>query len=113
MAKHRLRVGYIGTSISSYYAGEYDQRNRAIAGLEKLAAELDFDLIAWRDEAMTEEGSARAAAFFCEQAIDFLLLQTAACSMGEQLPSAMTLPLWVTVPALAQSAPVLPAIMLL
>ena len=42
MTKHRLRIGYIGTSIGSYFAGEYNQRPRAIAGLEQLAAELDF-----------------------------------------------------------------------
>ena len=55
MPKHRLKIGYIGTSISSYFASEYDQRDRAIAGLEKLAAQLEFDLIAIADEMMTEE----------------------------------------------------------
>lgn len=85
MAKHKLKVGYIGTSISSYYGGEYNQRPRAIAGLEKLAEELDFQLIAVHEEAMTEEGSVRAAQYFKDNEIDFLLLQAAACSMGEQL----------------------------
>ncbi len=100
MAKHKLRVGYIGTSISSYFAGEYNQRPRAIAGLEKLAEELDFELIAVHDEVMTEEGSIRAAAYLRERQIDFLLLQTAACSMGEQLlplvKAAPRLGLWAT-----------------
>ncbi len=100
MAKHKLRVGYIGTSISSYFAGEYNQRPRAIGGLEKLSGELDFELIAVHDEVMTEEGSIRAAAYLREQQIDFLLLQTAACSMGEQLlplvKAAPRLGLWAT-----------------
>ncbi len=100
MAKHKLRVGYIGTSISSYYAGEYKQRPRAIAGLEKLAAELDFELIPIHDEVMTEAGSIRAANYLRERQIDFLLLQTAACSMGEQLlplvKAAPRLGLWAT-----------------
>ena len=100
MPKHKLKVGYIGTSISSYFAGEYDQRNRAVAGLEQLAEELDFELLAITDEAMTEEASANAAAYFREQQIDFLLLQTAACSMGEQLlplvKAAPRLGLWGT-----------------
>ena len=100
MAKHKLRVGYIGTSISSYFAGEYNQRPRAIDGLEKLAAELDFELVAVHDEVMTEEGSVRAAAYLREQQVDFLLLQTAACSMGEQLlplvKAAPRLGLWAT-----------------
>jgi len=100
MAKHKLRVGYIGTSISSYFAGEYNQRPRAIAGLEKLSGELDFELIAVHDQVMTEEGSIRAAAYLREQQIDYLLLQTAACSMGEQLlplvKAAPRLGLWAT-----------------
>ncbi len=100
MAKHKLRVGYIGTSISSYFAGEYNQRPRAIAGLEKLSQELDFELIAVHDQVMTEEGSIRAAAYLREQQIDYLLLQTAACSMGEQLlplvKAAPRLGLWAT-----------------
>lgn len=100
MAKHKLRLGYIGTSISSYYAGEYHQRERAIAGLEKLADELDFQLIAIADEVMTEEDSRRAAARLRDSKIDFLLLQTAACSMGEQLlplvKAAPRLGLWAT-----------------
>lgn len=100
MAKHKLRVGYIGTSISSYFAGEYNQRPRAITGLEALAAELDFELVAVHDEVMTEEGSTRAAAYLRERQIDFLLLQTAACSMGEQLlplvKAAPRLGLWAT-----------------
>lgn len=100
MAKHKLRVGYIGTSISSYFAGEYNQRPRAIAGLEKLSGELDFELIAVHEEVMTEAGSIRAAAYLREAQIDFLLLQTAACSMGEQLlplvKAAPRLGLWAT-----------------
>ncbi len=100
MAKHRLRIGYIGTSISSYFAGEYNQRPRAIAGLEQLAAQLDFELIALDEEFMTEAGSVRAAEVFRERQIDFLLLQTAACSMGEQLlplvKAAPRLGLWAT-----------------
>src|SRR5438552_549504 len=36
MVKHKLRVGYVGTSIGSYFATEYGQRERAISGLQKL-----------------------------------------------------------------------------
>ena len=42
MAKHKLRVGYVGTSIATYFASEYNQRERAIDGLTKLAEELGF-----------------------------------------------------------------------
>ena len=100
MIKHKLRVGYIGTSISSYFAGEYNQRPRAIAGLEKMAEELDFELIAVHDEVMSEEGAAHAAQYLRDNEVDFLLIQTAACSMGEQLlplvKAAPRLGIWAT-----------------
>ena len=100
MAKHKLKVGYIGTSISSYFASEYNQRERAITGIEKLAEELDFQLIAVHDEVMSEEGAARAAQYLKDNEIDFLLLQTAGCSLGEQLlplvKAAPRIGLWAT-----------------
>ena len=85
MLKHKLRVGYVGTSLASYYASEYHQRERAIDGLKELSKMLQFDLIAIGDEILDGEDSAKAASYLGEQDIDFLLLQTAACSMGEQL----------------------------
>jgi L-arabinose isomerase len=100
MVKHKLRVGFVGTSIGSYYASEYHQRERAIEGLTRLAQELDFELIAVRDEIMSVEAAENAAAYFRAQQIDFLLLQTSGCSMGEQLPplakAAPRLGLWAT-----------------
>src|SRR5687768_14875754 len=100
MAKHKLRVGFVGTSIGSYYASEYQQRERAIDGLTRLADQLDFQLVAVRDEIMSVEAAENAAAYFREQQIDFLLLQTSGCSMGEQLPplarAAPRLGLWAT-----------------
>ena len=100
MAKHKLRVGYVGTSIGSYYATEYGQRERAINGLRKLAEEWNFDLVAVAEEVMTEEAAQQAADRLQAEHIDFLLLQTAACSAGEQiLPLAKCAPrigLWAT-----------------
>ncbi|MDE0098949.1 MAG: hypothetical protein OXM87_04970, partial [Truepera sp.] len=85
MAKHRLRVGYLGTSLASYFASEYRQRERAIDGLQDLANRLNFDLIAVHNEVAGAEDSTRAAEYLRDQEVDFLLVQTAACSMGEQL----------------------------
>ena len=100
MAKHKLRVGYVGTSIGSYFATEYGQRERAINGLRKLAEAWDFELVAIADEVMTEEAAWQAAEQLQHEQIDFLLLQTAACSAGEQLlPLAKVAPrlgLWAT-----------------
>lgn len=100
MAKHKLRVGFVGTSISSYYASEYRQRERAIDGLTRLAQELDFELVAVPDAVMSVEAAESAARYLQDQAVDFLLLQTSGCSMGEQLPplarAAPRLGLWAT-----------------
>ncbi|MBC7810322.1 MAG: hypothetical protein H7175_04205 [Burkholderiales bacterium] len=100
MAKHKLRVGFVGTSIGSYYASEYHQRERAIAGLIQLAQQLDFELVPVRDEIMSVEAAENAAQYLRDQHIDYLMLQTSGCSMGEQLPplaaAAPRLGLWAT-----------------
>ncbi len=86
MAKHKLRIGFVGTSIASYFATEYQQRERAIDGLTRLAQTLDFELIAVSDAINSVEDAEKAARYLREQQVDFLLLQTSACSMGDQLP---------------------------
>jgi len=100
MAKTKLRIGYIGTSIASYFATEYHQRERAISGLEVLAAAWDFELVAIADEIMSVEAAEQAAERLRAEQIDFLLVQTAGCSIGEQiLPLARVVPrigLWAT-----------------
>ncbi|MBL8164512.1 MAG: hypothetical protein JNJ61_21160 [Anaerolineae bacterium] len=100
MVKHKLRVGYVGTSIASYFASEYRQRERAIAGLETLAQEWNFELVAIADEVMSVEAAEQAAERLKAAEVDYLLLQTAGCSIGEQiLPLARVAPrmgLWAT-----------------
>lgn len=86
MVKYKLRVGFVGTSITSYYASEYRQRERAIDGLTRLAQELDFELVSVSDAINSVEDAENAARYLREQQVDFLLLQTSACSMGDQLP---------------------------
>jgi L-arabinose isomerase len=96
----RLRVGYVGVAYSSYYAEENDQYGRARRGLEELSRELNFDLVAipygLTDMALTEQAAAELRA----QKVDLLLLQTAACALGEQILTlrdvAPYLGLWAT-----------------
>jgi L-arabinose isomerase len=85
MARHKLRVGFIGLSIKPYYSMELRQRERAITGLKALAQELDFELVPLSEEISSEADSIRAANFLRDQKLDFLLIQNSSCSMGEQL----------------------------
>jgi L-fucose isomerase-like protein len=84
MKKHRLRVGYVGLSLKSYFAEKYHHRERSIEGLKALAAEWDFDLIAVEEELSSETDSIRAANYLRGQSIDFLLVQNSSISVGEQ-----------------------------
>jgi L-arabinose isomerase len=85
MGRQKLRVGFVGVSIGTYYAGEYKTRDRAIEGLEKLAESQGFDLIAVRDEVMDADMAGQAADFLRTQDIDFLIIHLSAVSMGDQL----------------------------
>ena len=85
MAQRKLRVGYMGVALATYFATEYDQRNRAIKGLQELADTLGFELIAIDDEITTVEAAANAGRRLKDAEIDLLMLQNSATSMGDQL----------------------------
>ena len=100
MSGERLRVGYVGVAFESYYADEHDQYRRAITGLNRLADELDFDLVAIDHGIGDLEAAREAAGHLSSQRLDFLVLQAAACASGELLePLAAVAPrlgLWAT-----------------
>ncbi len=100
MAKHKIRVGYIGLSIPPFYDREHRQRERAIAGLEAIAEQLSFDLVAISDVIDSLESARNAAASLRKEKLDFLLIQSSAVAMGEQLLAlahvAPRLGLWAT-----------------
>lgn len=85
MAKPKLRVGYAGLSLKAYFAEENHYRARSIEGLEKLAAEWDFDFFPVREALMSEADSVRAANELRGHNLDFLLIQNSSISIGEQL----------------------------
>ena len=84
-ARHRLKVGYVGVSITPYFAEKYRVRENAVAALKGFAQELDFDLVAIERPIHSLEQAEAAAREIKAAGVDFLLLQNAACSMGEQL----------------------------
>lgn len=108
-ARHRLKVGYVGVSITPYFAEKYRVREHAVAALRGYAQELDFDLVAIERPIHSLEQAQQAANEIKAAGVDFLLLQNAACSMGEQLhpfiDAAPKLGLW-SVPDPQQSGPV-------
>ena len=108
-ARHRLRVGYVGVSITPYFAEKYKVRETAVAALRRLAEEMDFDLVAV-ERPLHNGADAEAAANEIRAAgVDFLMIQNAACSMGEQfypfVDAAPRFGLW-SVPDPAQDGPV-------
>lgn len=96
----KLKVGYVGVAINSYFAQEHNQYERAITGLEGLAKIWNFDLFPIRHGLLNSEQAQAAARELQDNKIDFLLIENAACSMGEQLlPLAHAAPrlgLWAT-----------------
>ena len=56
-----VRVGYVGVHIATYYAEEHQQISRATAGLEKLADELGFELVAREGGVMNAEEAVAVA----------------------------------------------------
>lgn len=84
-ARHRLKIGYVGVSITPYFAEKYKVREIAVAELRKYAAEMDFDLVAIERPIHSGAEAAEAAREIKAAGVDFLLIQNAACSMGEQL----------------------------
>ncbi len=96
----RLKIGYVGVAFGSYYADEHDQYGRAIRGLQSLATELDFDLVAIDSGVPDMETALGVAARLRAERVDFLLLQTAACASGELLEplaeAAPRLGIWAT-----------------
>ena len=98
--KRRVKIGYVGVAFGTYYADEHDQYGRAIRGLEALAGEFGFDLVAIDSGVPDMDTALEVAARLKAERIDFLLLQTAACASGELLePLAEVAPrlgIWAT-----------------
>lgn len=85
MKPAKLKLAYVGVAFPSYYADELNQYGRAIEGLQRLADEMDFELIAIDIGVPDVPSAQRVAAELAASEPDFLMLQLAACSSGEVL----------------------------
>ncbi len=82
--KQLLKIGYVATAISPYYAEEQKVRKKSEEQLKKILSNFEVDLICFNKTVFSKEDSEEAEKFFSKK-IDFLLLQTSSCSAGEQL----------------------------
>lgn len=85
MPHRTLRIGFVGLSLSSYFAEKLGFRERSIEGLNQLSKEWGFKLIPINKALQSNEDSERAASTLREADLDFLLIQNSSISIGDQL----------------------------
>jgi len=83
MKNQRLTVAVVGLFFSNFEAEKHEVFKNSICGLEKLAEELEFNLILYPELVGDEAGALRANTFFKERDVDFLILQASSLLMGE------------------------------
>ena len=82
--KEILKIGFVGTAISPYYAEEQEVRKNSEFQLKKILENFDVELISFHKTIFSKEDSIEAEKFL-KNKVDFLLIQTSSCSSGEQL----------------------------
>ena len=85
MPNRILRIGFVGLSLSSYFAEKLGYRDRSIEGLNQLSKEWNFELIPIHKALQSYEDSESAASTLREADLDFLLIQNSSISIGDQL----------------------------
>ena len=85
MPNRTLRIGFVGLSLSSYFAEKLGYRERSNEGLNQLSKEWNFELIPIHKALQSYEDSERAASTLREADLDFLLIQNSSISIGDQL----------------------------
>ena len=82
--KEILKIGFVGTAISPYYAEEQEVRKNSEIQLKRMLKNFDVELISFHKTIFSKEDSIEAEKFL-KNKVDFLLIQTSSCSSGEQL----------------------------
>lgn len=82
----RLNVGIAGLYFSNFEAVKHDIYPSSIRGMEKLAENLGFNLIAYPELVGDETEAVKANLFFKEKGVDFLILQASSLIMGDVIP---------------------------
>ena len=82
--KEVLKIGFVGTAISPYYAEEQEVRKNSEVHLKKILENFDVELISFHKTIFSKDDSVEAENLL-KNKVDFLLIQTSSCSSGEQL----------------------------
>ena len=82
--KEILKIGFVGTAISPYYAEEQKVRKNSEVHLKKILENFDVELISFHKTIFSKDDSVEAENLL-KNKVDFLLIQTSSCSSGEQL----------------------------
>ena len=82
--KEVLKIGFVGTAISPYYAEEQKVRKNSEVHLKKILENFDVELISFHKTIFSKDDSVEAENLL-KNKVDFLLIQTSSCSSGEQL----------------------------
>ena len=82
--KEVLKIGFVGTAISPYYAEEQKVRKNSEVYLKKILENFDVELISFHKTIFSKDDSVEAENLL-KNKVDFLLIQTSSCSSGEQL----------------------------
>ena len=82
--KEVLKIGFVGTAISPYYAEEQEVRKNSEDHLKKILENFDVELISFHKTIFSKDDSVEAENLL-KNKVDFLLIQTSSCSSGEQL----------------------------
>ena len=82
--KEILKIGFVDTAISPYYAEEQEVRKNSEVHLKKILENFDVELISFHKTIFSKDDSVEAENLL-KNKVDFLLIQTSSCSSGEQL----------------------------
>jgi len=79
----KLGVGLVGAYFPNFAAEQYGVYQRAVAALEELAAEWDFDLVVVEAGVQTAEQAEMARRQLEDAGIDFVLVQASSFALGD------------------------------
>lgn len=82
----KIKVGLVGTSQLSFAGPKQEVYAKIIDQMKKNSAEMNFDLVIWPEQIISEPDAKRAVDFMEGEKIDFLLILNISYSSGFLAP---------------------------